>query len=168
GINRACAYATRSAFAADDQAADAEQIEVRKERRSLEDRGALLGDDHVLRLRRELVVDAVFLDRLAWQLHRAPCRDRTYRPIVRPGLLRAIEHLQAGTADRSEQLLGRLDRAMRIHAATVRILRIEVDRPARAAAINSVVEVDRQERGIRTDKGFPCIRGIELEVVGGD
>ena len=61
GVHRAGADASRRAFAAYDETADAEQAEVRQERRALKDAGALFIDDDVGRLRRKGVIDAVVL-----------------------------------------------------------------------------------------------------------
>src|SRR5262245_33222425 len=58
-VHRTCAHATGGALAADDQALNAQQREVRKQRRALKDAGALLGDDDILRLRGEFVIDGV-------------------------------------------------------------------------------------------------------------
>ena len=57
GIDRARPHAARRALAADDQRLDAELGEMRGERRAVERAGALLGDDHVARLRLELRPD---------------------------------------------------------------------------------------------------------------
>ena len=65
---------------------------------------------------------------------------------MRPVILGTIENWNAGAAHSGKQPLGRFDRAMSIDAATVRILRIEVDRSARTASIDKIVEIDCQER----------------------
>src|SRR5262245_31631889 len=62
-VHRARAHAAGGALAADDQALDAEQREMREQRRALEDAGALLGDDDVFRLRGEFVIDGVAVGR---------------------------------------------------------------------------------------------------------
>src|SRR5262249_9172090 len=138
-VDRAGAHAPGGALAAYDQAADAEQAEMRQERRSLEDAGALLVDDDVRRLGREGVIDAVILR--VGRLLLAPRGDCAVGPVLRPMVLGAVENRNAGTAHRGEQALGRLDRAMRKDAATVRILRVEIDGSARTAAVDEIVEI---------------------------
>ena len=73
---------------------------------------------------------------------------------MRPVILGTIENWNAGAAHGGKQPLGRFDRAMSIDAATVRILRIEVDRSARTASIDKIVEIDCQERDRRSRQKF--------------
>src|SRR5690242_16979210 len=54
GIDRAGAHAARGAFAADDEAVDAEHAQVRDQRRAEEHRGALLVDHQIARCGREI------------------------------------------------------------------------------------------------------------------
>ena len=94
-VHRTCAYTAGGAFAADDETLNAEQREMREQRRTLEDAGTLLGDDDVLRLRREFVIDGVAVGRNSDPL---PGGDRSFRPILWAGLLRAVEDRDAGPA----------------------------------------------------------------------
>ena len=88
--------------------------------------------------------------------------------LARPHPLGGVLHRDAGAPDRGKQALGRLDGAMRKDSATVRILRVEIDRRARAAAIDQVVEVDGQKSDRRADTRLARVGRIELHVVGGD
>src|SRR5947207_13920158 len=96
---------------------------MRAQRRALENAGALLGDDHVFRMRCEFVIDGVTV---RGNVDLPPGGDRSLWPVLRASFLGAIEDRDAGPACGGEQPLGRSDRTMGKDAAGIGIARVEL------------------------------------------
>ena len=106
---------------------------MREQRCTLEDAGALFGDNDVFRLRGEFVIDGVTVGGNGDPL---PGGDRSLRTVLGAGLLRAVEDRDAGPARGGEEPLGWSDRAVSEDPAGIRITRIEVVGRMRSAAIH--------------------------------
>ena len=93
-IDHARPHASGGAFAAHDQALDAEQCQMREHRRARKGARALLVDDDIGRLRGELVIDGIGI--AARRRALTPGRDGAGGPVVGAGVLGAVEHRNAG------------------------------------------------------------------------
>src|SRR5215470_6947841 len=142
GVDDTRPHTAGCALATHDQALNAQDREVREQRRALERARALLPDHHVRRLRRELVIDRIAIGPGSRAL--VARRYGALRSIVWSRLLRAVENRDAGAPSSRKQLFGRLDRPVREHPARVGVLIVELDRWSGAAAIDEVIEIDRQ------------------------
>src|ERR1700756_791275 len=108
---------------------------MREKWRALKHAGALLGDDHVGSFRCELVINAIEFRNCGRQRHFPPRGNGAFRPIVWPSFLGAVKDGKGGSPHSRDQALGRLNSAMRIDAAAVRIALVQIDWAARAATI---------------------------------
>src|SRR5262249_38291935 len=79
-------------------------------------------------------------------------------------VLRAIEDRDAGPAGGGEELLGGLDGAVRIDAASVRVLLVDLDRRPRTTTIDEIVKIDWEEGRTRADKSLPAPAGVKPQV----
>src|SRR4051794_6295311 len=166
GIHRGGAYASGCRLAADDERADAELREMRRERRAIECARALLGDHDIARLRLELRSD-----RVIGCLYRRPAalgRTDEVRPTLVAGIARGIEDRQAGAANRGKQALRRLDRLKSMLSAGIRMALGQLCRWQRPAGIDRFIQVYRQKSRIGTDEHLALITGIGIEIVLGD
>ena len=163
GIDRAGPHAARRALAADDQRLDAELGEMRGERRAVERAGALLGDDHVARLRLEFRPDDEVgrIDRRILPLGGADEFGTAFAARVAG----RIEDRQARGARRGEQALGRLDGVIGIMTAGAGEGLGELRGRLWAAAIDQLIKIDGQERRRRSDEGLAPVMGIDVENV---
>src|ERR1700730_1196338 len=129
-----------------------------EERCALEDACALLVDHDIGRLDRELAVDRVAIGGNRFLAAR---RGRSRRPVVRTRLLGAEEDREAGAPRGGQELLGGRDGAVGKDAAGVGMTLVELIRRMRAAAIDEIVEIYREQRRPRTDEGLSPPPGIE-------
>src|SRR6266481_984845 len=134
---------------------------MREQRRALKDAGALLEDDDVGRLGTKFVIDAVAV---GGNEGLAAGRLRARRPILGTGILGAVEHRDAGAPRGRQEPLGRRDRAMGVDAARIGIARVELVGRVWPAAIDELVEIDREQRRTRAHEGLAPPAGIKLEV----
>src|SRR3984893_420099 len=132
-----------------------------EERCALEDACALLVNHNIGRLDRELAVDRVAVGGNRFLAAR---RGRSRRPVVRTRLLGAKEDRDTGAPRGSQELLGGRDGAVGKDAAGVGITLVELIRRMRAAAIDEVVEIYREQRRVRTDEGLAARARIEREI----
>src|SRR5438552_18776458 len=94
----------------------AEQREMRKQRRALKDARALLADQEVRRLDRELMVDGVTIGR---DRPLPSGRGGAGRLIVRPRFLRAEEDRDRGSPGGCDKTLGSVDCSEGVYVAVV-------------------------------------------------
>src|SRR5712671_920136 len=161
-IDRTRPYTSRRTLAADDDARHIEEREMRGERRALEYRGTLLGDENVCRLDLELMKDRVGIGLGSCTLVLG--RDGPARTVVRPRFLRAEKYRDAGPSCRCDEPLGRLDRAMSEDPACIGILIIDLDRRTWPAAIRKIIKINRQQRRSCAHEGFTPPSRIEPQV----
>src|ERR1700737_1101601 len=96
---------------------------MREQRRALKNAGALLMNENIGRLQRELVVDCIAVRR------DGPLPTRGGGPgraIVRPGLLGTEKDRDAGAPGRRDEALGRRDGAVGVDAAGHGVALIEL------------------------------------------
>src|SRR5437870_11891089 len=134
---------------------------MREQRCALKDAGALLEDDDVGRLGTKFVIDAVAV---GGNEGLAARRLRARRPILGTGILGAVEDRDAGAPCGRQEPLGRRNRAMGVDAARIGIARVELVGRVRPAAIDELVEIDREQCRTRTYEGLAPPAGIKLEV----
>ena len=138
---------------------------MRVKRCALENAGALLGDEDVVGLDGKFAVDGIAVDRHAGL---APGRDCARRPIVGARLLGAEENRNTGAARRSEEFFSRRDGAVSENSAGVDVAIVDLGRRQRPAAIDQIVEIDREQRRPRSDKRLASPAGIKLHVAFGN
>ena len=163
GIDRRGPHAARRALAADDHGLDAELRQMRHQRRAVEARGALLGDDDVARLRLELGLDLV--ERRILRHALALGRGDARRQAVGPRVLGGVEDRDAGGAGGGEQPLGRLDRRIGVLAAGARIGLVQLRHRLWPALIGQLVEIDREQRWRGADEGLADVMGVDVQHV---
>ena len=134
---------------------------MRVKRRALENAGALLGDEDVVGLDGKFAIDGIAVHR---HVGLAPGRNRARRPIVGARLLGAEENRNAGAARRSEEFFGRRDGAVSENSAGVDVAVVDFGRRQRSAAVDQIVEIDREQRRPRSDKRLAPPAGIKLQV----
>src|SRR5690606_34971731 len=165
-VNAARSHAAARAFAANDQALDAQEVQVRDQRRALEDAGALLTDHHVSFLRREIRPDLVVVRVVLGEARLLATRGSDALRECEGALIRrTIDDRDARLACRSNQPLGRLDRVVGVYSAGTGIALEQRDGGNRSTAIGKIIEVDQDQCRPWADKGLTLIWGIELNQV---
>src|SRR4051812_23742250 len=126
-LDHACAHTAAGALAAYDQAVDAFLLQQHLQRRAAEGTGALLVDDALPGLGREVLVETVVIEIGLWIGPGAFRIVELGRSLGRAG---GMDNRNAGPATGGEQSLGGLDRVPGILAASRRELLVELaDRP---------------------------------------
>src|SRR5262249_5185129 len=92
-------------------------------------------------------------------------RGHQARTALRARIAGRIEDREAGSARRSKQPLGRLDRRKGIFAAAVGMGLCELGGRSRPARVDTVVETDREQGRARADKDLAAVAGIDLQHV---